>query len=127
MTDSFFKPKTIKDCHKRIEGLLHTNKTQADELGKIKEDLAVLKQKYEEVVKANQTFARNESIKRRHLTIINTLTDRVCELGFNDAVELLWPLVETLTETKPYWMFKRDFDQAIKDLEQKLQRLCKSG
>lgn len=41
--------------------------------------------------------------------------------GYEYSVKLLWPLIETLNETKPYWMFKRDFDKAMKDLEQKLK------
>ena len=108
MSDLFFKPKTIKDCHKRIEGLLHTNKTQADELGKIKEELSILKQKYDEALKANKTFARNEAMKRRSSTIIDTLADRISEVGLAIGDEklneidkkkgILWKSILNLSE-----------------------------
>jgi len=36
MADSYLKPNTIAKCHQRIDDLLHTNRTQADDIGNLK-------------------------------------------------------------------------------------------
>lgn len=32
MKDKYFYPSTVSKCHERIEGMLHTNKTQAEDI-----------------------------------------------------------------------------------------------
>lgn len=67
-TDKYFYPTTIAKCHKTIDGMLHTNKTQAEEIGKLRGDLISaareqaslanqalqFKEKYERVVKGHE-------------------------------------------------------------------------
>ena len=36
MKDLYFYPSTVDECHKSISGILHTNATQATELGHFK-------------------------------------------------------------------------------------------
>lgn len=45
MSDPYFKPKTIAKCHDRIDGLLHTNKTQAETIGEFRIECEKLKLK----------------------------------------------------------------------------------
>lgn len=41
--------------------------------------------------------------------------------GFETAIELMLPLVESLHSKKPYWLFKKDFDKAIQTLVKTLK------
>lgn len=43
MKDDYFKPNTIAKCHDRIDGLLHTNKTQGETIGEFRIECEKLK------------------------------------------------------------------------------------